>query len=118
VIWRFGRAAGAVVAYGGLVWFVGLIGLQTYRWFRLGEWTHIGVAEGLRSVLGGCCVRDGDTGLFAALAHWIDAPVDWLGLHKMLDVVPASLLLFAISILGNAVFVYCCDRIDAGGQPN
>jgi hypothetical protein len=115
--WRVGRAVAALVAYGGLALFLVLIGLQMYRWFRQGEWTHIGAAEGLRAMLVGCCVKDGDVGALAALVHWIDAPVDWLGLHKVLAVLPASLILFAVSILGNSVFVYCCDRIDAGEQP-
>ncbi len=38
--------------------------------------------------------------------------VDWLGLHKVLEVVPASLALFALSILGNSIFIYCRDRIE------
>jgi hypothetical protein len=42
----------------------------------------------------------------------LDAPVDWLGLHKVLEIVPASLALFAVSILGNSIFIYCCDRIE------
>jgi len=102
-----------VVAYGCLAAFLCLVGLQVYRWFRQGEWTHVGVIEGLRAGLAGCCVKDGDSGLLAALVHWIDAPVDWLGLHRMLEVVPASLALFALSVLGNSLFLYCCDRIDA-----
>jgi hypothetical protein len=113
---RVGRAVGAVVAYGSLAAFLYLISLQVYRWFRQGEWTHIGVSEGLRAGLASCCVKEGDSGLLASLVHWIDAPVDWLGLHKVLDVLPASLALFALSILGNSLFLYCCDRIDAGKQ--
>ena len=105
---------GAVVAYGFLALFLLLIGLQIYRWFRQGEWTHVGAGEALRSVLTGCCVRDGDSGLLAACVHWIDAPVDWLGLHKVLEVLPASLILFAFSVLGNSLFVYCSDRLDSG----
>lgn len=116
--WRVGRAVGALVAYGALTLFLALIGLQIYGWFRQGEWTHVGVAEGLRAVLAGCCVKDGDSGWLAALVHWIDAPVDWLGLRKVLEVLPASLMLFAVSILGNSVFVYCCDRIDAAERPD
>lgn len=117
-VWRVGRAAGALVAYGALALFLALIGMQVYHWIRQGEWTHIGFAEGLRAVLAGCCVKDGDGGLLAALVHWIDAPVDWLGLHKVFEVLPASLILFAVSILGNSVFVYCCDRMDAVERPD
>jgi len=109
---KIARGAAAVVGYGGLAAFLYLISLQLYRWFREGEWTHIGVSDGMHVLLARCCVKDADTGRLAALAHWLDAPVDWLGLHKVLEVVPASLALFAVSILGNSVFIYCRDRID------
>ena len=109
---RIAGTLGAVVGYGGLAAFLWLIGMQIYRWFRAGEWTHFGMSEGMRVGLERCCVKDGDTGRLAALVHWLDAPVDWLGLHKVLEVVPASLALFAFSILGNSIFIYCRDRID------
>jgi len=114
---RLGRAVGAVIGYGCLAGFVSLISRQVYRWFRLGEWTHFGVSEGLRSGLAACCVKDGDIGLLASLVHWIDAPADWLGLHKVLEVMPASLALFVLSILGNSFFIYCSDRIDERKLP-
>ncbi|HWJ34529.1 MAG TPA: hypothetical protein VNR70_04640 [Steroidobacteraceae bacterium] len=117
VVLRIARALGALVGYGCLTAFLCLISLQIYRWFREGEWTHFGVSEGLRIGLSHCCVKDGDTGRIAALAHWLDAPVDWLGLHKLLEIVPASLALFAISILGNSVFIYCRDRIAERERP-
>ena len=103
---------GAIVGYGSLAAFLGLIGTQIYRWFREGEWTHIGMSDGLRAVLLQCCATDGDTGRLAALLRWLDAPVDWLGLHRVFDVVPASLALFAVSIAGNWIFIYCKDRLD------
>jgi hypothetical protein len=106
------RGLGAVVGYGCLAAFLWLICMQLYRWFRDGEWTRFGVSDGLRAALTRCCVDSGDTGRLAALWHWLDAPVDWLGLHKVLEVVPASLALFALSIAGNSIFVYSCDRID------
>jgi hypothetical protein len=109
---QFMRGTAAIIGYGCFVAFLSLIGLQLYRWFRLGEWTHVGVSEGIRIGLSSCCVKDGDSGRLAALLHWVDTPVDWLGLHKVLDVVPASLALFAVSILGNCIFIYCRDRID------
>jgi len=108
---RLIRAVGACVGYGCLAAFLWLIGEQIYRWFRDGEWTHFGVSEGLRVGLQRCCVSDGDAGRLAALVHWLDAPVDWLGLHHVLEIIPASLALFAISILGNSVFIYCSDRL-------
>jgi hypothetical protein len=38
--------------------------------------------------------------------------VDWLGMHKVFEVVPASMALFAVSIAGNCLFLYCRDRLD------
>ena len=111
VLLRIGSVLGAIVGYGGLAAFLYLIGVQIYRWFRDGEWTHFGVNDGLRVGLERCCVSDGATGRLAALMHWVDTPVDWLGLHKVFDVLPASLALFTISILGNSMFIYCRDRL-------
>ncbi len=105
-------AIGAAIGYGCLIGFLYVVGLQSYRWFRDGEWTHIGMIDGLRIGLVKCCVKDGDTGRLAAFMHWLVAPVTWLGMHKVLEVVPASLALFAISIAGNCLFIYCRDRLD------
>jgi hypothetical protein len=107
---RFIGAIGAAIGYGCLAAFLYLVGMQIYRWFREGEWTHIGVNDGLRSGLLHCCVKDGDTGRLAAFVQWLDAPVTWLGVHKLFDVIPASLALFAVSIAGNCLFIYCRDR--------
>jgi len=112
IVLRITQGIGAVVGYGGLAAFLWLISVQLYRWFRDGEWTHIGVSDGLRAALSRCCVDSTDTGRLAALWHWLDAPVDWLGMHKVLEVVPASLALFALSIAGNSIFIYSCDRIE------
>jgi hypothetical protein len=62
-------------------------------------------------------VNDTDTGRLAALVHWLDAPVDWLGLHKILEVLPASLALFVLSILGNCLSIYCSDRLRDAKDP-
>lgn len=105
------RAAGAVVGYGSVAAFLWLITVQIYRWIRQGEWTHIGVSEGLSIGLGRCCVKDGDTGRLAALFNWLNTPMDWLGMHKLLEVIPASLALFVLAIAGNCIFIYCGDRI-------
>jgi hypothetical protein len=111
------RALGAVVAYGCLAAFLCLISVQLYRWFRDGEWTHIGITDALRAVLVNCCVNDTSTGVMASFVHWLDAPTDWLGWHKVLEVVPASIGLFALSMLGNFAYIYCNDRIqERGGQ--
>jgi hypothetical protein len=108
---RIAAGVGALVGYGCLAAFLWLVGLQVYRWFRDGEWTRIGVNDGLRIGLSRCCVRDADSGRLAPVLHWLDTPVDWLGLHKVLEAMPASLALFAISILGNSLFIYCRDRL-------
>ncbi len=102
---------GALIGYGCLAAFLFLVGLQSYRWFREGEWTHVGMNDGLRIALAKCCVTGGSSGRVAALMQWIDAPVNWLGLHKVFEVVPASLALFAVSIAGNCLFIYCRDRL-------
>jgi hypothetical protein len=110
-ILRFITAVGAVIGYGCFLAFLYLVGVQVYGWFKDGEWTHIGLAQGLSTGLTRCCVKD-DNGRFAAFLHWLDAPETWLGLHKVLEVMPASLALFAVSIAGNCVFLYCRDRLD------
>ena len=112
VILRLISAVGAVIGYGCLIAFLFLVGLQCYLWFRDGEWTHIGMTDGLRVGLVHCCVKDGDTGRLAAFVHWLVAPVNWLGMHKVFEVVPASLVVFALSIAGNCLFIYCRDRLD------
>jgi hypothetical protein len=109
---RFASALGAAIGYGCLFAFLGLVGAQIYWWFRDGEWTHIGVGDGLRAGLAHCCVQDGATGRLAALVQWLDAPANGLGMHKVIEVIPASLALFAVSIAGNCLFIYCRDRLE------
>ncbi|HMK85653.1 MAG TPA: hypothetical protein VK437_06830 [Steroidobacteraceae bacterium] len=108
---RTESVVGAVVAYGCLAAFLCLISVQVYRWLRDGEWTHIGVIDGLRVAVAHLSGGDPSSGRLAGLSHWLDAPVDWLGLHKVLEVTPASLALFAISILGNSIYIYSSDRM-------
>jgi hypothetical protein len=105
-------AAGAVIGYGCLIAFLTLVGMQVYHWFRDGEWAHLGMNDGLRIGLVRCCVKDGDTGRLAAFMQWLDAPANWFGIHKIFEVIPASLALFAVSIAGNCLFIYCRDRLD------
>lgn len=116
-VWRLIGAIGAVIGYGCLMGFLGLVGFQSYRWFRDGEWTHIGMSDGLSIGLAKCCVSEADAGRLGALMRWLDAPVDWLGIHKVFEVIPASLALFAISIAGNCLFIYCKDRLAARRTP-
>jgi len=108
---RVGSVLGAIVAYGYLIACLALVGFQVYRWFQNGEWTHVGVNDGMRAALAHLAGADGLSGWRADLARWLDAPVTWLGLHTVLEAVPASLALFVISILGNSLFVYTTDRL-------
>ena len=108
--------ASAALAYSSLAAFLCLIATQIYRWFRQGEWTHIGISDALRIALTRASVNDSDPGRLATLLHWLEAPVDWLGLHKVLDVLPASLGLFLASVGGNALLIYCRERRDAANR--
>jgi hypothetical protein len=110
-IMRVTAGIGAMVGYGCLAAFLYLVSLQIYRWFRDGEWTHIGMGDGMRVGLLRCCVKESDTGTLASFVQWLDAPVDWLGLHRVVEVVPASLALFLLSIAGNCLFIYGRDRL-------
>jgi hypothetical protein len=115
-LWRAGCVAGGIVGYGSFAAFLALVGFQTYRWFEDGEWTHIGVNGALRAALAHLGRPEDLGGRMGALAHWLDAPVTWLGLHRLLDLLPASLALFALAILGNFVFIYASDHLrDARG---
>jgi hypothetical protein len=109
--WRAACMLGATIGYGGLGAFLALVGFQTYRWFQDGEWTHVGVNDALRTALARLGGPEALTGRLGALAHWLDAPVTWLGFHKVLDALPASLALFAVSILGNSLFIYASDHL-------
>jgi hypothetical protein len=111
IVLRLAAGVGALVGYGCLLAFLYLVGMQTYRWFREGEWTHIGMGNGIRAGLVRCCIRDGGSGKLESFLQWWDSPVTWLGLHKVFEVIPASLALFAVSIVGNSLFIYCSDRL-------
>jgi hypothetical protein len=103
---------GAALAYGFLAAFLTLIGWQFFHWFRDGEWIHVGTSDGLHIALVHCCVKEGSVGRLTAFLEWVDAPVSWLGLHKIAEVLPASLTLFALSAAGNFLFLFCRDRLD------
>ncbi|HEX4153625.1 MAG TPA: hypothetical protein VHY75_15565 [Steroidobacteraceae bacterium] len=109
--WRVVSVLGAILGYGCLAAFLGLIGTQLYRWLKAGEWTRVSLADGIRSVLSHMPMPGDSTARLARLAHWLDAPVDWLGLHKLIEVLPASLALFSIAVLGNFLFIYGSDRL-------
>ena len=103
----------AILAYGSLATFLFLIAAQTLRWIRQGEWTHVGISDAMRDVLNRAGVIDADPGRLATLLHWLEAPADWLGLHKVMEVLPASLALFLASMIGNALLIYCRERREA-----
>jgi hypothetical protein len=115
IVARVMSILGAVMGYGCLVLFLWLVSTQIYRWFREGEWTHIGMIDGLRTAANVCCAKNGADGKVAGFLSWVDSPVDWLGLHRVFEVIPASLALFAVSIVGNCVFIYFRDRTPRGG---
>jgi hypothetical protein len=111
LFFKFMAGIGALIGYGCLLAFLFVIGMQTYRWFREGEWTHIGMGDGIRTGLVHCCIKEGGSGRLEVFLQWWESPVTWLGLHKVFEVIPASLALFAVSILGNSLFIYCRDRL-------
>jgi hypothetical protein len=108
---RVTSVIGAIIGYGCLAAFLVLIGIQLNGWFRQGEWMHVGMGDGIRVALMRCCVREVGEGYFAGFLQWWVSPVSWLGLHKVFEVIPASLALFAVSIAGNSLFIYCRDRL-------
>jgi hypothetical protein len=108
---RVTSVIGAIIGYGCLAAFLCLIGVQMYGWFRQGEWMHVGMGDGIRVTLVRCCVRDVAVGRFAGFLQWWASPASWLGLHKVFEVIPASLALFAVSMAGNSLFIYCRDRL-------
>jgi hypothetical protein len=111
VVLRVTSVIGATIGYGCLAAFLYLLSRQLNGWFRQGEWLHVGMGDGIKVALVRCCVRDVAEGHFAGFLQWWDSPASWLGLHKVFEVVPASLALFAVSIAGNSLFIYCRDRL-------
>jgi hypothetical protein len=108
---RVTSVIGAIIGYGCLAAFLYLVSMQLYYWFRQGEWLHVGMGDGIKVGLARCCLRVDGAGYLAGFLQWWSAPVSWLGLHKVFEVVPASLALFAVSIAGNSLFIYCRDRL-------
>ncbi len=111
---KFARLSGAIVAYGAFTGCIALVGMQLLDWFRNGEWTHVGISDGLRSLLGLWRLRDG--GRLAGFARWLDAPTGWYGWHRVLDAIPASVGLFALSIAGNFVRIRAGECDERGPQ--
>jgi hypothetical protein len=102
---------GGIVAYGCLTAFVVSDQLANLPMVSRGRMDAHRHRRRLRAVLVTCCVNDGDSGHLASFVHWLDTPTDWLGWHKLLEVIPASIGLFALSMLGNFAFIYGSDRI-------
>lgn len=100
------RVCGGLVAYGCLAAFLCLTGVQVYRWLRDGEWTPIGITDGLRAMIEFCGIQSAGPGRLPSLLQWLAVPTDWLGWHKVLEVIPASVGLFALSVLGNCIYIY------------
>jgi hypothetical protein len=102
---------GALIGYGCLAAFLWLVSTQIYRWLRDGEWTHVGMVDGLRATLKFCCATNGAGGRVAGFLSWLDSPADWQGLHRVFQAMPASLALFVVSMAGNCLFIYFRDRV-------
>jgi len=111
------RAVSAIIAFGSFAWFLGLIGTQIFRWFRDGAWTRISTSDGLISLVTSCCVRDNGAGRMWEFSRWLEAPGSWFGLHRVLEVLPASVSLFSLSVLANFLYIYCSDWLDAQQRP-
>jgi hypothetical protein len=113
----FLRAFAAIIAFGSFAWFLGLIGTQVYRWFRDGAWAGISTSDGLISLVTSCCMQDANAGRTADFVRWLGTPGSWYGVHRILDVLPASVSLFSLSVLANFIYIYCSDRLDAQRRP-
>jgi hypothetical protein len=107
------RALAAIAAFGSFVWCLGLIGTQLLRWFRDGAWPHISASDGLISLVTSCCSRADGAGRMADIARWLESPASWIGLHRVLELLPASIGLFLLSVFANFIYIYCSDRLDA-----
>ena len=75
---RLLNALGALIGYGFLAAFLYLICLQSYRWFRDGEWTHISLNNGLHVALVWYGVREDDNNRFA----------EFMKARGLIDIVP------------------------------
>jgi len=71
--------------------------LQIYGWLRYGNWTPFSIIDSLRLV----------AELFAdpespptRLAAWLESPSSWIGLHKLLSFLHASIGLWAVALGG------------------
>lgn len=105
------RIGGFMVAYGAWFASASVIAYQGDRWLRDGQWTSIGVSDGLRSAF--AAIGAGEHGRFAQFAHWLAEPKDWIGWHRVLEVTPASIALFLLAILGNFAYLYGSDALQA-----
>ncbi len=104
------RIGGFMLAYGAWFASVGVVAYQGYRWLRDGQWTPIGVSDGLRSAF--ATIGVGERGHFAQFAHWLAEPTDWIGWHRVLEVTPAAVALFLLAILGNFAYIYGSDSLN------
>ena len=113
IVLRITRGIGAAVGYGGLAAFLWLISVQLYRWFRDGEWTHIGVSDGLRAALARCCVDSTaiPAGLLRCGTGSMRPWIGW-GCTKCSKSFRHRSRCSRCAIAGNSIFIYSCDRIE------
>jgi hypothetical protein len=105
------RALAAILAFGSFAWCLGLIGEQLYRWARDGAWPGISTSDGLISLVTSCCVRADGAGRMADIGRWLESPASWIGLHRVIELVPASISLFLLSVCANFIYIYCSDQL-------
>jgi len=108
---RIMRIGGFAIAYGSLLLAAAVVVYQCYRWLHDGQWDHIGVGDGLRSVLAVSGVREDGGGRLAQMARWLAVPTDWLGWHEVLETIPASVALFLLAVLGNFAYIFGSDAL-------
>jgi hypothetical protein len=111
------RALAAIVAFGSFAWCLGLIGNQLYRWAHDGAWPRISTSDGLISLVSSCCAPGDGAGRMADITHWLESPASWIGVHRVLELLPASIGLFLLSVFANFIYIYCSDQLESLRRP-
>ena len=112
------RALAAIVAFGSFAWCLGLIGNQLYRWAHDGAWPRISASDGLIGLVTSAAARRRRRcGQDGGLAHWLESPASWIGVHRVLELMPASIGLFLLSVFINFLYIYCSDQLESLRRP-
>lgn len=89
-------------AFAGLGGGAALLSWQIYTWLKTGEWPPISTPDGL-FIAWAFLFADGSAA--PHFVQWLIAPETWIGVHKILDAIPAALTLFLVGIGGLMLFV-------------